>query len=197
MTTTRWDYLGIGRLAGGLAAILVFAASWLYCISEYGFLVGVTLGWIPASIAAVVIGWLIMLLWGPLIAVGLMIWLGVGSGEKAPPPDADWEIVSEVDAATEAAAAAAAADAAATAALAEAAADTSPAPTVEPYEPQRFVAAGSYEYWHGSDECTDDCSGHEAGYEWAANEGIEDVADCGGNSNSFIEGCEAYVEDNY
>lgn len=45
--------------------------------------------------------------------------------------------------------------------------------------------------------CTDDCSGHDAGYEWAEEEGIDNVDDCGGNSNSFIEGCEAYVEENY
>ncbi len=45
--------------------------------------------------------------------------------------------------------------------------------------------------------CTDDCSGHEAGYEWAEDKGIYDESDCGGNSNSFIEGCISYVEDNY
>lgn len=45
--------------------------------------------------------------------------------------------------------------------------------------------------------CTEDCSGHEAGYEWAAENGISDPGDCGGNSNSFIEGCEAYAEEQY
>lgn len=44
-------------------------------------------------------------------------------------------------------------------------------------------------------ECTDDCSGHEAGYNWAEEKGITDSSDCGGNSNSFIEGCESYVEE--
>ncbi|KKR44312.1 MAG: hypothetical protein UX02_C0001G0045 [Candidatus Moranbacteria bacterium GW2011_GWC1_45_18] len=43
-------------------------------------------------------------------------------------------------------------------------------------------------------ECTDDCSGHEAGYNWAEEKGITDPSDCGGNSNSFIEGCESYAE---
>ena len=42
--------------------------------------------------------------------------------------------------------------------------------------------------------CTDDCSGHSAGYEWAAENDITDPSDCGGNSQSFIEGCEAYGE---
>ena len=44
-------------------------------------------------------------------------------------------------------------------------------------------------------ECTDDCGGHEAGYEWASDNGITDPDDCGGKSNSFIEGCEAYANE--
>jgi len=34
-------------------------------------------------------------------------------------------------------------------------------------------------------------SGHYAGYEWAEQ---NDPGSCGGNSTSFIEGCEAYQE---
>lgn len=41
--------------------------------------------------------------------------------------------------------------------------------------------------------CTDDCAGHEAGFEWAKSNEITDGL-CGGNSQSFIEGCEAYSE---
>lgn len=33
-------------------------------------------------------------------------------------------------------------------------------------------------------------SGHFAGYEWAKENGVDS---CGGNSNSFIEGCEEYL----
>lgn len=43
--------------------------------------------------------------------------------------------------------------------------------------------------------CTVDCSGHEAGYQWAEDNGVGDPSDCGGNSSSFIEGCEAYAEE--
>lgn len=46
-------------------------------------------------------------------------------------------------------------------------------------------------------ECTSDCSGHDAGYEWAAENDITDPNDCGGKSVSFIEGCEAYANENY
>lgn len=43
-------------------------------------------------------------------------------------------------------------------------------------------------------ECTEDCSGHEAGYGWAEENGITDPDDCGGNSESFEEGCRSYAE---
>jgi len=48
----------------------------------------------------------------------------------------------------------------------------------------------------GSYECSQDCSGHQAGYDWAELQGIDDEDDCHGNSESFIEGCKAYVEEN-
>lgn len=53
----------------------------------------------------------------------------------------------------------------------------------------------TYQDQHGSYACTDDCSGHDAGYQWAQDNEIEDAEDCGGNSASFIEGCEAYADD--
>lgn len=43
--------------------------------------------------------------------------------------------------------------------------------------------------------CTQDCSGHEAGFAWAQENDISDESDCGGNSMSFIEGCEAFARD--
>jgi hypothetical protein len=47
----------------------------------------------------------------------------------------------------------------------------------------------------GSYVCTQDCSGHEAGFAWARENDVNDSSECGGNSQSFIEGCEAFVED--
>ena len=47
----------------------------------------------------------------------------------------------------------------------------------------------------GGYECTEDCSGHKAGYEWAEEHNITDESDCGGNSQSFIEGCQTYTQD--
>jgi len=42
--------------------------------------------------------------------------------------------------------------------------------------------------------CTEDCSGHEAGAAWAADNDLRDPGDCGGRSQSFVEGCQAYTE---
>jgi hypothetical protein len=44
--------------------------------------------------------------------------------------------------------------------------------------------------------CTDDCSGHEAGYEWAKDNYINDEDDCASQSQSFSEGCVTYVQEN-
>lgn len=46
--------------------------------------------------------------------------------------------------------------------------------------------------------CTVDCSGHEAGYDWAQEHGItqDDVDNYSGNSNSFMEGMQSYIDEN-
>lgn len=51
--------------------------------------------------------------------------------------------------------------------------------------------------FHGYSCLTLDCSGHEAGYDWAEENNISDEYGCDGNSNSFNEGCIAYIEENY
>ncbi|TSC65279.1 MAG: hypothetical protein CEO22_533 [Candidatus Berkelbacteria bacterium Gr01-1014_85] len=56
------------------------------------------------------------------------------------------------------------------------------------------VARSAHSTFNGY-SCTSDCSGHEAGYDWADENGIDDPDDCDGNSNSFIEGCESYAEE--
>lgn len=43
-------------------------------------------------------------------------------------------------------------------------------------------------------ECTDDCSGHQAGYDWAEENDIDDEDACDTSSQSFNEGCQSYVE---
>ena len=67
-------------------------------------------------------------------------------------------------------------------------------------EPAEFLIIKSqntgYQSFNGYD-CTEDCSGHEAGYVWAEKNNIDNVDDCDGNSDSFIEGCQSYAEENY
>ena len=42
--------------------------------------------------------------------------------------------------------------------------------------------------------CTEDCSGHVAGWEWAAKRSATRVAECySSNSESFSEGCRIYL----
>ena len=45
------------------------------------------------------------------------------------------------------------------------------------------------------DYCTDDCSGHEAGFEWARDNEVTDESECGGNSQSFHDGCVQFAEE--
>jgi len=62
-----------------------------------------------------------------------------------------------------------------------------------PASPQVRTYRGT---WSHGYSCTVDCSGHEAGYQWAEDNDITDPDDCSGNSTSFIEGCQAYAEEN-
>jgi hypothetical protein len=61
----------------------------------------------------------------------------------------------------------------------------------KPLSNEHYEDTGKY---FNGDPCMGDCSGHEAGFEWAKNNRIEYVSDCSGNSESFIEGCESWVE---
>ena len=60
-----------------------------------------------------------------------------------------------------------------------------------------WTSAASAQQTFGGNECTEDCSGHKAGYEWAEENNISDPAGCSANSQSFNEGCETYIEDPY
>lgn len=64
--------------------------------------------------------------------------------------------------------------------------------TYPQYDDRRDSYGGAYGSFAG-DECTEDCSGHEAGYRWAEDKGIDDPDDCGGKSWSFEEGCRAFA----
>jgi hypothetical protein len=72
--TPRWtlfgfSYIEIGYILGALAGILTFIAAYIYCIVTYGFLFGLGLGWLPSMILAVIVGWVVVILWGPILVV--------------------------------------------------------------------------------------------------------------------------------
>ena len=58
---------GYGEVAVATGAIAFFI-SYIYCIAEYGFLLGVGLGWLPSLIVAFVAG----VLW-PLIVLAIAV----------------------------------------------------------------------------------------------------------------------------
>src|SRR4051812_42676007 len=55
------------------------------------------------------------------------------------------------------------------------------------------LADASYEDVGDTSQCTEDCSGHDAGFEWARDHDVTDSTECSGDSQSFVEGCEAYA----
>lgn len=56
------------KIGAAITWLIIFVGAWIYCIVEYGFLLGVGLGWLAAGIAATVLCWL----W-PLYVVGAAI----------------------------------------------------------------------------------------------------------------------------
>jgi hypothetical protein len=56
------------------------------------------------------------------------------------------------------------------------------------------LADADFEDVGDTSQCTQDCSGHDAGFAWARDNGISDSSDCTGDSQSFVEGCQAYVD---
>lgn len=55
-----------------LTSLIVFIGTWIWCISEYGFLLGVGLGWLPSGIVAGIAGYLWPLLLFAIIGIGLL-----------------------------------------------------------------------------------------------------------------------------
>lgn len=59
-------YDALGQIVGSLT----FLAAWIWCGVEYGFLLGVGLGWLPSAIVAVAVRHL----W-PLALIAAMVWM--------------------------------------------------------------------------------------------------------------------------
>lgn len=61
-----FDYIQWAWITG----VVVFVIVWIYAISEWGFLLGIIFGWIPALLSAIIGG----LLW-PIIAIAIAIFI--------------------------------------------------------------------------------------------------------------------------
>ena len=68
-TQRKWTFSDFYECGGGGVVFLItFIGSWVYCIVEYGYLLGVGLGWLPSLIVAVIAAFL----W-PLIALAIVV----------------------------------------------------------------------------------------------------------------------------
>ena len=54
------------------------------------------------------------------------------------------------------------------------------------------VAAMDFDDTEFTTECTGDCGGHKAGFEWAKENAADDLNLCSGDSDSFVEGCQMF-----
>ncbi len=78
--------------------------------------------------------------------------------------------------------------------------DSAAIPSAEPFDKgvtrERAVAElreQTFEEVGNTETCTEDCGGHNAGFDWAKDHNITDEAECDGNSQSFVEGCQTYA----
>ena len=62
----------LAHWAGIILAGLSFLGSWIYCISEYGYLLGFGLGWLPSIILSAITYAVVRFLW-LLILLGICI----------------------------------------------------------------------------------------------------------------------------
>lgn len=69
------EYLNAGRILGWIAGALTFIAAYIYCTATYGFLLGFGLGWLPSGILAAIVGFAVVLLWGPVLLLVLYYFL--------------------------------------------------------------------------------------------------------------------------
>jgi hypothetical protein len=64
-------YAEVADLFRSISAVIIFFILWISAITHFGILIGLGLGWLPAFIAAAILGFVIGWLWG--IAVLLTI----------------------------------------------------------------------------------------------------------------------------
>lgn len=63
-----------------LTAVLLFFPIWIYAISQWGFLIGFCLGWIPAAIGAAIIALAWPVIWFAVVAIILFVGWAILAG---------------------------------------------------------------------------------------------------------------------
>lgn len=66
------EYFTIGYFFGIPAGIVAFVALWAYAVSEWGLLIGLAFGWLPAFVGGFLVGTAATLLW-PLICLAVAV----------------------------------------------------------------------------------------------------------------------------
>jgi hypothetical protein len=63
-------YMGGALIIGFISAFITFLACWFHAVEEWGFLLGVGLGWLPSFFVAIIFGFILGAIW-PLIVIGI------------------------------------------------------------------------------------------------------------------------------
>ena len=62
-------YPQISKGMAGIAGVITFIGAYIYCMSEYGFLLGFGLGWLPSALLAAIVYVVMLVVW-PLVLIG-------------------------------------------------------------------------------------------------------------------------------
>jgi hypothetical protein len=57
--------------AARIIALVTFVVAWLYCITQFGFLLGLVLGWLPATLLGLIAFEVGFHLWPVIVLAGL------------------------------------------------------------------------------------------------------------------------------
>ena len=65
-------YKAVSAILGAIVGLITFLWCWGYAISQWGWFIGLGVGWFPASIIAILAGFATFGLW-PLAALGIVL----------------------------------------------------------------------------------------------------------------------------
>ena len=66
-------YAAVGAVTGAIAALITLIGGWWYAIANFGWFLGLSLGWIPSAIFALVILVIVRFLWPVLACAAIYV----------------------------------------------------------------------------------------------------------------------------